>query len=245
MPASDESARLIPDLPVKSPVQWFHPFGPMLAFRLTKRADHDFNIKGGGGFVSLVEVFEAMKIKRMPGGKDEYYSTVAPVFIAKFQGQTDGDGQEQATNWIKFSHEKSVMAAAGTLNYGPIKVFKEGNQWCALLGDNLQEGKAGFGNTKSLALAELAVGLAEGKATQKIPDEDRQTKTGVNALQFGGDHYKDRAIEPWDYVLANGIGFCEGNAIKYLTRWKDKGGVEDLKKALHYIQKLIEKEEGQ
>lgn len=64
----------------------------------------------------------------------------------------------------------------------------------------------------------------------------------ANSLQHGGTHYKGKVIEPWDYIVANGIGFLDGNAIKYLTRWRDKGGVEDLKKARHYIDKLIEVE---
>lgn len=64
----------------------------------------------------------------------------------------------------------------------------------------------------------------------------------ANNEQHGGTHYMDRAIQPWDYIAANGIGFFEGNAIKYLTRWRDKGGVEDLRKAKHYIEKLIELE---
>lgn len=64
----------------------------------------------------------------------------------------------------------------------------------------------------------------------------------ANDRQVGGDHYA-KPIQPWDYIAANGIGFLDGVAIKYLTRWKDKGGVEDLKKARHYIDKLIELEE--
>lgn len=65
----------------------------------------------------------------------------------------------------------------------------------------------------------------------------------ANDTQHGGTHYQ-KAIQPWDYIAANGIGFFEGNAIKYLTRWREKGGIEDLKKAAHYIQKLIELESG-
>jgi hypothetical protein len=64
----------------------------------------------------------------------------------------------------------------------------------------------------------------------------------ANSIQHGGDHYKRKSIEPWDYIQANGIGFLDGNAIKYLTRWKDKNGIEDLKKARHYVDKLIEEE---
>jgi hypothetical protein len=60
--------------------------------------------------------------------------------------------------------------------------------------------------------------------------------------QEGGDHYKDRAIQPVQYIHANGIGFFEGNVIKYTTRWRDKGGLSDLRKARHYLDMLIELE---
>lgn len=59
-------------------------------------------------------------------------------------------------------------------------------------------------------------------------------------VQEGGSHYKGKAIQPVEFIVANGIGFCEGNVVKYVTRWKDKGGVEDLKKARHYLDLLIE-----
>lgn len=66
----------------------------------------------------------------------------------------------------------------------------------------------------------------------------------ANDKQHGGTHYKSMEIEPWDYVAANNLGFFEGNAIKYLTRWREKNGVEDLRKAIHYIEKLIELTNG-
>ena len=66
----------------------------------------------------------------------------------------------------------------------------------------------------------------------------------ANEYQPGGDHYIKQTIHPWDYISANNICFLEGNAIKYLTRWKSKGGIEDIKKALHYVQKLLEVEEA-
>ena len=59
-------------------------------------------------------------------------------------------------------------------------------------------------------------------------------------VQEGGNHYKDCPIQPVEYIHANGIGYFEGNVIKYVTRWRTKGGVEDLKKARHYIDMLIE-----
>jgi hypothetical protein len=58
--------------------------------------------------------------------------------------------------------------------------------------------------------------------------------------QIGGDHYSKYPIQPTEYIIKNNLNFCEGNVIKYVTRWKDKGGVEDLKKARHYLDMLIE-----
>lgn len=57
--------------------------------------------------------------------------------------------------------------------------------------------------------------------------------------QIGGDHYKSKAIQPIDYIIANNLNFCEGNIIKYVTRYKDKNGLEDLQKAKQYIDFLM------
>jgi len=50
------------------------------------------------------------------------------------------------------------------------------------------------------------------------------------------------AIQPVDYILANKLGYCEANVVKYISRWKNKGGIDDLRKAKHYIDMLIEDE---
>ena len=63
------------------------------------------------------------------------------------------------------------------------------------------------------------------------------------AIQHGGTHYKKLKIQPVEYIMANSIPYMEGNVIKYCTRWKDKGGIEDLKKAKHYLEILIENEQ--
>lgn len=62
----------------------------------------------------------------------------------------------------------------------------------------------------------------------------------ANDRQVGGQHYKDQGIQPWDFIAANNLGFFEGNIVKYITRWRAKGGVADLEKVKHYIEKLIE-----
>jgi len=60
--------------------------------------------------------------------------------------------------------------------------------------------------------------------------------------QEGGNHYKGLAIQPVEYIHRNGIGYIEGNVIKYVSRWRSKNGIADLKKARHYIDLLIELE---
>lgn len=65
-----------------------------------------------------------------------------------------------------------------------------------------------------------------------------------SATQVGGDHYVKRAIGPWDIWAEYGMNAFEGAILKYLLRWRDKGGVEDLKKARHTLDKLIEVEES-
>ena len=67
-------------------------------------------------------------------------------------------------------------------------------------------------------------------------------QNGALMKQVGGSHYKDKAIQPIEYIHANNLGFCAGNVIKYVTRYKDKNGVQDLEKAKHYLEMLIELE---
>lgn len=60
--------------------------------------------------------------------------------------------------------------------------------------------------------------------------------------QVGGQHYKDYAIQPVEFIHMNCVPFIEGNCIKYLMRWREKGGVKDLEKVKHYVDLLIELE---
>jgi hypothetical protein len=60
--------------------------------------------------------------------------------------------------------------------------------------------------------------------------------------QVGGSHYKKYKIQPSRFINDNKILFAEGNAIKYICRHQDKGGKQDLLKAIHYIQMIIERD---
>lgn len=62
--------------------------------------------------------------------------------------------------------------------------------------------------------------------------------------QVMGTHYKDCPIQPIDYIVDNGLGWCEGNIVKYITRHNKKGGEEDIKKVIHYAELLLEKKYG-
>jgi hypothetical protein len=67
--------------------------------------------------------------------------------------------------------------------------------------------------------------------------------TKANEYMIAGDHYKQFQYETWDVINDWGLGYFDGNAVKYLSRWRHKNGIEDLRKAAHYIEKLIELEE--
>lgn len=79
--------------------------------------------------------------------------------------------------------------------------------------------------------------------------KDEISKSMVNAekkhmkpsdMQVGGDHYKKFKIQPFKFIMENNLNFAQGNIIKYVCRYDHKNGVEDLKKARHYIDLLIE-----
>ena len=57
--------------------------------------------------------------------------------------------------------------------------------------------------------------------------------------QVGGSHYKDMRIQPTEYINKNNLGYMEGNVIKYVSRHKSKGGAQDIKKAIHYLELIL------
>ena len=63
--------------------------------------------------------------------------------------------------------------------------------------------------------------------------------------QVGGEHYVKMKIQPWDIIESNDLDYWEGNALKYLLRWRYKNGVEDLEKAKHYIDYLIQRRQNE
>ena len=72
--------------------------------------------------------------------------------------------------------------------------------------------------------------------------EEKHNPVNPLAVQVAGDHYKKLKIQPIEFIHANGIPFAEGSVIKYVTRWRDKGGIKDLEKARHFLDLLIDLE---
>lgn len=65
---------------------------------------------------------------------------------------------------------------------------------------------------------------------------------GFREKQEGGNHYKNAKIQPIDFIVENNIPFREGNVIKYVARHASKNGAEDIKKAIHYLEMILETE---
>ena len=72
--------------------------------------------------------------------------------------------------------------------------------------------------------------------------EEVMNNIPVNPVTTDPRHYNKLRIDPWDFIQQNKLDFFEGNVVKYICRWKNKGGVDDLRKAITYIEKIIEGE---
>ena len=74
--------------------------------------------------------------------------------------------------------------------------------------------------------------------TEMLEEENALTK------QVGGSHYNSMVIQPVEFIVANNIGFLEGNVIKYICRHQNKNGADDIKKAIHYCELLLHTKYG-
>lgn len=81
----------------------------------------------------------------------------------------------------------------------------------------------------------------ESQPSLTLPPSISPTQNPLD-IQVGGSHYKKYKIQPAEYNHANGLDWFQGNIVKYITRFRDKNGKEDLEKIIHYAQMLIELE---
>lgn len=82
-------------------------------------------------------------------------------------------------------------------------------------------------------LADIAID----KFIEGLQSKDRALPLEV---QEGGDHYKRYAIQPVEFAMSNKLDLCQANVVKYTVRFRDKGGIEDLRKARHYLELLAQ-----
>lgn len=106
------------------------------------------------------------------------------------------------------------------------------------MGDRLTGGEPGTSTRLGYELMDIIrKEEAEGRATRPSTCNE---SAPANARQHGGDHYKGTGFEHWDFVHGLGLDYFQGNSTKYVSRWRNKGGHEDLLKAIHYVDKARE-----
>ena len=74
-----------------------------------------------------------------------------------------------------------------------------------------------------------------------MTDKDMFSEVFPQDRQIGGSHYKNYKIQPYEFISKNDLSFLQGNVIKYICRYKNKNGIEDLQKIIHYCQLEIKK----
>jgi hypothetical protein len=112
-------------------------------------------------------------------------------------------------------------------------IFALNSPYLKIINDDFELGLDKITDRIDLSINNYVVPL-EGIQTVQIEKNDSLKK------QIGGDHYKKMTLSPWEIIEKNNLNFFEGNALKYLLRYKSKNGIQDLEKAKHYIDYLIE-----
>ena len=98
-------------------------------------------------------------------------------------------------------------------------------------------------NARGVTLREIAerLDLTYGTVWNIVNNYPQSKKKNMKTLEKKGEkHYKKGGVEPVQYILGNNMGYLEGNVIKYVTRHKEKGGASDIKKAIHYLEMILE-----
>lgn len=136
------------------------------------------------------------------------------------------------------SREVQDLAIAAGYKMDDLFCQKWDDDFCYLL--LCEDMSAGFGNEimadgdKPLSIGELRAMVNDQYA------EIEQVRQSAYDKQEGGSHYKKLAIQPMQYALANKLDYAQANVVKYVTRHADKNGKEDLLKAIHNIELMIE-----
>jgi hypothetical protein len=115
---------------------------------------------------------------------------------------------------------------------------------CELIAGHSCDHEADIGSDLHFRWTRNVAEWRDPEVTPNPPLEPADLESKPSDRQVGGEHYRQHSIQPWDIWSEYGMNAFEGAVLKYLLRWRDKGGVEDLKKARHTLDKLIEIEEA-
>ena len=130
------------------------------------------------------------------------------------------------TNKFKVGDEVEIVSLQGTDGIG-----RRGdcNVW---IGETGRVTEVGVGDMPYVVEINGEIWFWSGNNLKLVNGETQAYNPLV--AQEGGGHYKDRGIQPLEYTMKNNLSFCEGNVVKYISRYKSKNGVEDLAKVIHY-----------
>lgn len=123
------------------------------------------------------------------------------------------------------------------------------------LGDFLDAAAAAAGSGMAMQRMMQKNALSDDELTRRITDgvpgkfakaqDPMAWAPSALDTQEGGDHYKDMKIQPVEFITANDMDFLQGNVVKYIARHKAKNGAQDVRKALHYCQLILELQYGE
>lgn len=155
------------------------------------------------------------------------------VYTVRWQ-DPDGITLDEATEGAWFMNERFEL-----VKDEPQKV------WCGLCGKYVVDGQrfpCAVGDTVPETCGVLGKPIHSVEDAFAPPPVEDASPNLARDSQVGGSHYTKLSIQPFEYSLANGLDACQHTAIKYITRFREKGGIPDLEKAIHTIQFLIEHE---
>jgi hypothetical protein len=188
----------------------------------------------------MKKVGQPATAKEITGGRDSLLRQL-------YEGVADKDGMAAAANWIRDMWKEGVPGfVKGT----------ENTQAIPEIYDRLMKGEATDYQSQRAAATWLAqccgvmlisnpgLHFRRGEMTVNEAREqmglDPIREPGANTRQPGGDHYMKKPIQHWDFVVEYDYSYLSGQVSRYLCRWVDKGGLLDLEKSVHYLEKQLE-----
>lgn len=176
-----------------------------------------------------------MKKVGQPGSAVEITAGRRNVISALVTGRANREEQAMAANWLRdltVHRGESLRRLEVSATYNALMTGTLNNA-------AMQKAAAAWIEALVLTAKENPVVTED----ELIAKGQRETLS-ANSMQVGGDHYNRRPIQHWDFVTSHDYGYLEGQITKYLFRWRDKNGVQDLQKASHFLQKLAEVSES-